>query len=302
MKKEFLNYPDWQDTADTLHMYLQIVGKVKLARCFERPEWAHVRMYLTIDGLTTGIIPGDKVPFEILFDLHKHRVEVRSADGRDIVIPLVNNLPVAEFYREILKALDYVGSPTAINVRPQEFYDPVDFDKDEKHCSYDSIAARLFLDNLHFAFHAINRFLSPFRGKVDFPAYYFGTMDLSGIVYSGESAPIDRKGVISRRAFDERCCEFGFWPGDWRAPSPSFFVMPYPFIESIGEDAGLLEPDGAVFVPEKKEFFFTLEDAFSYEDSSDAVSQFMRNSFDILQKQSRWNDLDWIMKPLSREE
>ena len=298
MKKEFLNYPDWQDTADTLHMYLQIIGKVKLERCFKRPEWAQVRLYLTIDGLTTGIIPGDRVPFEILFDLHKHRVEVRSADGKDIVIPLVNDLSVAEFYREMLKALEYVGSPTQINVRSQEFYDPVDFDKDEKHHSYDSIAARLFLDNLHFAYHAMTEFMSPFRGKVDFPAYYFGTMDLSGIVFSGESAPFSRKGVISEPAFDERCCEFGFWPGDPRMGQPSFYVMPYPFIENIGEYSDMLEPDGAIFLPEKKEFFFTLENAFSYEDSSLAVRQFFRNSFDIVQKLAPWKQLDWIMKPL----
>lgn len=298
MAGTFLNYPDWQRTADTLHMYLQTIGKIKLARCDKRPERAHVRMYLTADGLTTGIVLGDASPFEISLNMRAHYVEAHNSKGKRICFPLEDGFSVAAFYKQMMHALEYIGSPTQINVRSQEFYDPVDLDDDEKHHSYDKNAVSLFLDNLHFAYGALMKFISPFRGKINIPAYYFGTMDLSCIVYSGEPAPYGLDTVISSRAFDERNCEFGFWPGDSHAAEPSFYALPYPFVNNIEGNEAMLHPDKAVFTPEKSEFFLTLKDAFSYKDPTDAVVSFLRSSFDITQKLKKWDNLDWITHPL----
>lgn len=303
MNTKFLNYPDWQKTADTLHMYLQIVGKIKLQRCESRPEWAHARIYLTVDGLTTGIMPGNPYPFEIAFNLRKHQVEVHSNEGKYVAIPLRDGLSVARFYQQISVALKYIGSPTHINVCPQEFYDPVEFDLDEKHHSYDTEAVRLFLDNLLFAYRALMKFMAPFRGKINNPAYYFGTMDLSCTVYSGQPVPFSCPAArISAPAFDERYCEFGFWPGDFRQHQPSFYVLPYPFISDLESNESMLRPDKAFFVSEKKEFFLTLNDAFSYGNPIGAILEFLHSSFDILQEIKRWDNLDWIIHPLSYEE
>lgn len=299
MEKIFLNYPDWRDTADTLHMFLQMMGKVKLERCDKRPEWAHTRLYLTIDGLTTGIIPGNKASFDISFNVRKHQVWFRNMEGRNTFIPLKNGLTVASFYRQMMQALEYIGSPTKINVRPQEFYDPVDFDKDEKHHIYNKEAVLIFFNNLHFAYKAMKRFLAPFRGKVDLPACYFGTMDLSSILYSGEPAPFPTNGIISSRAFDERDCEFGFWPGDNNFPKPAFFILPYPFISDIKGNENMLKPEKAIFSSEKNEFFLTLEDAFSYDDPFEAVTRFFSSSLEIVQKIDAWKHYEWITTPLS---
>ena len=299
MEQRYLNYSDWKATADTLHMLLQIIGKVKLEQCDKRPEWAHIRQFLTVDGFTTGVINGENSPFEILVNFRKHHIELRNALGKYVIIPLKDGISIAEYYQQIMNALDYIGSPTKINVRSQEFYDPVDLDKDHKHHTYDKEAVVLFQDNLLFAYKALNRFMAPFRGKVDFPAYYFGTMDLSCIVYSGEPAPYGKNVAISSHAFDERNCEFGFWPGDTRSDKPSFYVMPYPFISSIEGNDGMLKPDKAVFTPERKEFFLTLEDAFSYKDPMEATIDFLNSSFDILQKVEKWEHLDWITHPLT---
>ena len=303
MDRAFLDYTEWQSTADTLHMLLQIVGKVKLARCDQRPEWAHARLYLTVDGMTTGIIPGDNSSFlELIVNFRKHHIEVRNNKYEYVKIPLKNGVTIAEYFKQIVEALKFIGSPTELNVRSQEFYDPVELDKDDKHRHYDEKAVVLFLENLLFAYKATSKFVSPFRGKIDFPAYYFGTMDLSAIVFSGEPAPFANKGKISYHAFDERNLEVGFWPGDPRATKPSFYAMPYPFLSSLKGHEGMIHPAKAVFVPEKKEFFFTLEDALSYDDPVEAVNTFYKSCFNIVQKIKRWDNLDWIIKPLEYSE
>lgn len=302
MTKTFLNYPDWQDTADTVHLMLQMSGKVKVARCDKRPEWAHVRQYLTADGFTTGLIPGDAYPFEIVFNFREHRVEFKNSEGVNTTIPLENGVTIAQFYERFMKALELIGSPTAINIHPQEFYDAIDFDKDEIHHTYDEKAVMSWIQNLHFAYGALMKFLAPFRGKVDAPAYYFGTMDLSGNVYSGQSAPLGVDNEITQYAYDERCFEVGFWPGDISIPLASFYVMPYPFISDVGENEKLLQPYKARFVPEKKEFFLTLEDAFSYPDPEARVVEFFNSAFDIVQNLKKWKDIEWIAKPLAYKE
>ena len=299
MNKKFLNYTDWQGTADTLHMYLQMLGKVKLMRCHQRPEWAHVRFYLTVEGVSTGIIPGDNSPFEIQANFMKHLVVFRNGNGKVVTFTLQDGLSVMEFYKQFMKGLEEIGSPTAINVRAQEFYDPIDFDKDTKHHHYDKEAVKLWHQNHLFAYEALRGFLSGFRGKVDGPAYYFGTMDLTGIVYSGESAPFGMNKPISDHAFDERYFECGFWPGDVNYPRPAFYGLPYPFISDIKGNDHLIRPAMAIFKPEKKEFFLTLEDALAYDDPFDAVHQFLQSSFDIMQKVRPWQHLNWITTPLT---
>lgn len=299
MNKKYLTYPEWQATADTLHMILQIAGKIKLERSYQNPEWAHARLYLTIDGLTTGIIPGDSSAFEIFFNFRKHHVEVRNAENQYTLIPLKEGLTVADFYAQLNKALEYIGSPTAINTRSQEFYDFVELDKDTKHYAYDEKSVVYFLDNMIFAYQALNKFVAPFRGKIDYPAYYFGTMDLSCILYSGEPAPYGHAGAITPHTFDERCCEFGFWPGDVRSSVPAFYVLPYPFISSIEEYEEMLKPQGAIFLPEKKEFFLPLQDAFCTDKPIDTCVTFFESCFDILQKLQKWEHLEWFTTPLT---
>lgn len=299
MKKEFLNYSQWQDTADTLHLLLQMAGKVKLERCDMRPEWAHVRLYVTTEGLSTGLIPGIDAPFEIFFNLRKHEVDVRSANGKYVMIALSDDFPVCDFYRELMRALEFIGSPTIINLHPQEFDVSVEFDKDTLHRSYDIRAIAIFLDNLLFAHECLESFVSPFRGKVTFPACYFGSMDLSASVYSGQCVPYKGEDRIAAIGYDEQCCEFGFWAGDTEQPSPSFYVMPYPFLSGIEGYEALLKPNEATFSSEKQEFFFTLEDAFSHEYPKEAVKRFCQSSFEILQKVQRWEHIKWITKPLA---
>lgn len=298
MRLQFLNYPEWQETADTLHLFLQMAGKVKVMRSVPRPEWAHVRLYLTTEGLSTGLIPADRIFFTILFDFHSHQVEFCTSEGEKTAIRMKNGLSVAAFYEEFYTALRRLGVPTAIDPRPQEFYEPINFDRDEKHRTYDKEAVALWHNNLLFASRALMKYVSAFRGKVDYPAYYFGTMDLTCVVYSGEPAPYQKRGPVMPYAFDERFVECGFWPGDAHFLQPAFYVMPYPFLAGLDGYEKDLQPEKAFFKPEKKEFFLTLEDALSYSDPVATVAGFCRKSFDIVQQIHPWKQLEWITKPL----
>ena len=189
MEKRFLNYPDWQATADTLHLYLQVAGKVKLERSYPEPEWGHVRMPLTVQGIGTGIIPGPDTNFEIYFNLRQHHVDVQNSNYIRTRIELSDGLSVADFYGQLMGALELIEASTSINTDPQEFHDPVPFDSDTRHSTYDKQAVELFLDNLHFAHRSLGQFFGPVRGKVFAPSYWFGTMDLSGTIFSGQSEP-----------------------------------------------------------------------------------------------------------------
>lgn len=299
---DYLKYTDWQEVADTLHLLLQMTGKVKLRHSDKRPEWAHIRQYLTLDGITTGLIPGDPVSFEISFNFRKDQVEFRSYNGKSEIIPLEDGKSVGAYYRQFTAALKKIDASTDIEVHPQEFYDPLDMDKDEKHHSYSRKPIMLWLDNMQFAYKALNQFLAPFRGKITSPAYYFGTMDLSCRVFSGELAEWGKPGKVMPYNFDERSYECGFWPGDPDFPEPAFYSMPYPFLKDLKGNEKYLRPDKAYYKPEKKEFFLTLKDILNYPNPEKMIVDFCRSGFDIIQEISRWKNLDWITRPLEYPE
>lgn len=301
INKTTLSYSEWKETADTLHMYLQMAGKVKVERNDKCAEWAHVRLYLTPTGLTTGLIPGNPEPFSICFNLRKSKVLFICGD-REEIIELKNGVSVADFYKQFMAALDKLGVSTAIDTKPQEVADPIDFTKDSVHHTYDEHVVKIWLDNMLFAYSGLMRFIAPFRGKIIYPSFYFGTFDLSCCVYSGESAPYGIKSAISQFAFDERLFECGFWPGDASFNTPAFYALPYPFLSSIGSNEKLLKPAKAYFKPAKKEFLFTLEDAFSYKDPIKAVNDFCESSFLISQLSEPWKEIKWITKPLDYPE
>lgn len=296
MEKTFLNYPDWQDTADTIHLFLQVAGKVKVERCAPRPEWEHVLLYLLPDGLTTGLIPGDNSPFSVFFDFRQHQVEFRNGEGKRVDIPLEDGLSVADFYKQFNNALVQLGSPTPLCVKAQQFYEPVDLDKDEKHHTYDKIAIRKWLQSLFFAYKAMSLYLAPFHGKIHYPAYYFGRMDLSCMVFNGELVATPSGNKIVNKALDEGMYACGFWPGDISSPQAAFYALSYPFIEDLNDNTVLLQPDKAIFKPDKKEFFLALEDAFSYPDPEKAVVSFFKSGFDTLQQIQPWRNLNFVSK------
>jgi hypothetical protein len=297
MKLYIRKYSEWRDTAETIHLLLQMMGKVKLSHMEAQPEWNHVLLLLTPRGFTTGLIPNGGDAFAIDLDLYESELRVATISGRVREFPIVSDTPVSRYFSDFMDILRDVMCETEIYTGPQEMSVTTPFDEDHAPRVYDREAAvGFFLMNV-FAYEEIYRFISPFRGKRILPSFFWGTFDMTGVLFGGEEAPWPGEGIIEAAAFDENMMEFGFWPGDSNVDEPTFYILTYPFPAKDYTEAGI-RPDKAVFSTGKSEFFLTLRDALSYADPSAALQDFFKSGYEIFSKGQGWGACDWIEKPL----
>lgn len=289
-----IDYNEWAETAYTLHMITQMMGKVKLARMPAQPEWGHVVLYFTAQGLTTGLIPNGENSFSVSLNLDTSTVFAQTVSGETAGLSLRGNTSVSEYYNDFQKMLHTLACDTPINALPQEMSTRIPFYDDRTKRDYDGCAARDFFRMYVYARNALLRFTSPFRGKKLLPAFFWGTFDVSAILFSGKPSPYPGGGVIGTNGFDEQFIEFGFWAGDENLAAPSFFIMPYPFIK----DDMAAAPDRAVWSPQKMEYFLSLEDALSYPEPDAAIDTFFRSAFNRVTKHEDWQCVDWFTRPL----
>jgi hypothetical protein len=223
-----LPYEAWRDTKDTLHMYLQIVGKVRLALAPMEPQWAQVPLYVTARGLNTSPIPHPNGVFDIDVDLIAHAVSVRTAQGALERVALEPR-SVADFYALLMGALETAGVPVTVTERPSEVANPIAFPEDVEHASYEPEWAHRFWRALVSVDSVIKEHRARFRGKVSPVQFFWGSFDLAYTRFSGRPAePPPNADVITRNSADaEEACA-GFWPGDERLPEPAFFAYTYP--------------------------------------------------------------------------
>jgi hypothetical protein len=234
MSWEPLPYEAWKDTRDTLHMQLQVVGKVRLALSPFEPQWANVPLYLTGRGLTTSTIPHPSGEiFDIDLDLVDHGLAVRTGSGRVERVPL-DTTPVAAFYAETMAALERAGVPVEISTLPSEVSDPIPFPDDTRHATYDRDAVTRFWRVLLDAEAVLREFRAHQRGKALPVELWWGTLDLAVSVYTGKAVePLQDAGVIGRLGGDAEVYCTGFWPGDERVADPAFFAYRYPKPEGL---------------------------------------------------------------------
>lgn len=226
-----LRVADWADTRDTLHMWTQIVGKVRMAHTPPLNHWWHVTLYPSARGLTTSAIPvGDGV-LEIEFDFLEHRLSLRTSDGRHREVALTAK-PVALFYRETMDALAELGVPTRIHAVPNEVERAIPFAEDEEHRSYDPAAAQLFWRQLLQADRVFGRFRGEFVGKASPVHFFWGAMDLAYTRFSGRVAPPHPGGApncppsVMREGYSHELASCGFWPGG--GDEGAFYAYAYP--------------------------------------------------------------------------
>ena len=223
----------WKDTCTTLHMWTQIVGKVRLALTPLLNHWWNVPLYVTTRGLTTSAIPYRDRPFELRFDFLDHQLVLQTSDGPPKLLPL-SPMAVADFYQKVMAMLRSSGIEVKIWRMPVEVPDPIPFDEDRVHASYDPEAAHRFwkiLLNVHCVFE---EFRSRFTGKCSPIHFFWGSFDLAVTRFSGRPAP-ERPGAdrITREAYSHEVSSVGFWPGSgvitdaafysYAAPEPSGF-------------------------------------------------------------------------------
>ncbi len=203
----------WRATRDTLHMWTQIVGKVRLGLAPRLNHWWQVPLYVSARGLTTSAILHGGRALEIRFDLCEHDLVVETSDGRRKAMPLVPR-SVGSFYRELMAVLAALDVHVHVWTTPVEVPDPVPFDEDEEHASYDADAAHRFFLALVRADEALREFAAGFVGKQSPVQLFWGSFDLAYTRFSGRRAP-ERPGAdrVTREAYSHEVMSFGFWPG-----------------------------------------------------------------------------------------
>ena len=228
-----LPYPAWRDTAATLHLWTQIVGKVRLALTpWVNHSW-QVPLYVTARGLGTSPIPSRAEVFEMEFDFIEHSLLVRASWGSKRTITLEPQT-VADFHRRVVESLDDMGIAVRIGEMPNEIANPVAFSQDRSHASYDAEAAHAFWRALLQADRLFKLFRSGFLGKVSPVHFFWGSFDLAVTRFSGRPAPPHPGGVpslpdaVAREAYSHEVSSAGFWPGSDAFPQAAFYSYAYP--------------------------------------------------------------------------
>jgi hypothetical protein len=228
-----LDYAGWCDTALTLQLWTQIVGKIRLALAPWRNHGWQVPLYVTARGLGSSGIPAGAEMIDIEFDFVDHRLVCRSSNGQLRHVAL-RAMTVAAFYREVMETMTALGVEVRINRLPNELPDPIPFDEDALHASYDGEAAHRFWKALVQINRVFGRFQSGFIGKVSPVHFFWGSFDLAVTRFSGRTAPLHPGGVpglpddVTREAYSHEVSSAGFWPGSDGFPQAAFYSYAYP--------------------------------------------------------------------------
>jgi hypothetical protein len=287
-----LPFSEWKETAKTLHMWTQVVGKVRLALSpWTNHSW-HVTLYLTARGLTTSPIPFRDRVFEIRFDFVSHELRLLTSDGGLRTIPL-RAQTVAEFYRAVMDALRDLGIEVQINTTPNEVDPAIPFEKNEGDSAYDPEAANRFWRVLLQTDRVFKEFRSEFCGKCSPVHFFWGSFDLAVTRFSGRRAPQHPGGVphlpdaVTREAYSHEVSSLGFWPGNEMMPDPVFYSYAYP--EPRGFSEAKVEPPFAKYNPQLKEFVLPYDQMRQAESPDAALLQFARSTYEAACALGDWD-------------
>lgn len=300
-----LPYEAWKDTCATLHLWTQIVGKIRLAQM----EWInhswHVTLYVTARGLTTMPMPYGTRIFQIDFDFIDHRLNILTHDGATRAIPL-RPMSVAAFHRELFAALDDLGLEIRIHGTPNELVDPIPFEQDEVHAAYDPIYVNRFWLALSQTERVFQQFRSRFGGKVSPIHFFWGSFDLAMTRFSNEVAPVHPGGTpnlpdwVTREAYSHEVSSAGFWPGSDAFPTPFFYSYAYP--EPEGFSQAVIQPETAYYSDMFREFILPYETMRAAADPDAALLAFLQSTYDVAANLGGWDrgSLDCELPPESR--
>jgi hypothetical protein len=275
----------WEDTYHTLHMWTQVVGKVRMALTPLHNHWWNTTLYVNTTGLTTSPIPYHGEMFEIQFDFVNHQLEIRTSYGLSRGLVLAPK-SVAAFYHELLSALRAIGIEVKINTKPQEVLDPIPFEQDEMHRSYDPEYANRFWRILLSAHLAFEEFRARFTGKSSPVHFFWGSFDLASTRFSGRPAS-PRKGVITSEAYSHECSSVGWWPGSRELKGAAFYAYTAPSPPGIGEQR--VRPDAAFFHKQLGEFLLTYDDVRRASSPSAELLAFAESTYEAGAELAGWD-------------
>ena len=277
----------WKDTCATLHMWTQIVGKIRLALTPLVNHWWNVPLYVSARGLTTSSIPYSTGSFELSFDFIEHQLVLQMSDGSIKKLPLAPRT-VAAFYHQIMDMLRSAGIEVHIWRMPVEIPDPIPFDEDAAHASYDPESANRFWRILTTVEHVFNEFRSGFVGKSSPVHFFWGSFDLAVTRFSGRPAP-PRPGadVITREAYSHEVSSVGFWPGSGNIDGPAFYSYAAP--EPQGFRGARVQPDAAHYDTQLSEFILMYDDVCKLPSPSGALLDFCQSTYVAAATLGKWD-------------
>ncbi|MCX2729919.1 DUF5996 family protein [Saccharopolyspora sp. NFXS83] len=285
-----LRVDEWADTRETLQLWTQIVGKVRLALAPMMNHWWQVALYVSPRGLTTSAVPHGSGNFDAEFDFCDHVLRIRSADGgqREVVL---EPKPVALFYRETMAALDELDLTTSIHAAPNEVAQAIPFDEDTAHASYDAASAHLWWRQLVAANRVFGEFRAEFLGKVSPVHYFWGAMDLAVTRFSGRPAPPHPGGApncpdeVMVEGYSHELSSCGFWPGG--DGEGLFYSYAYP--EPAGFAEHPVRPADAAYFPDLGEFVLPYEAVRTADDPDAMLLEFLRSTYAAAAQNGDWD-------------
>jgi hypothetical protein len=287
-----LNWADWQATADTLHLWTQIVGKVRLRLTPIVNHWWGVVLYVNSRGLTTSAIPYGRRTFDVSFDFIDHVLRIDTSDGAREQFALAP-MPVAAFYAEFFARLARLGIDVHIWPMPVEIPNAVPFTDDRSHATYDPVMAQRFWQALVQSHRVFQAFRARFLGKASPVHFFWGSFDLAATRFSGRRAPPypgtapNVANWVMREAYSHEVSSAGFWPGNGGYGRAAFYCYAYP--EPASFAAAQLKTPGAFYDPQLKEFVLPYDAVRSAADPDAALTSFLQESYEAAANGASWD-------------
>ena len=287
-----LPFEEWRETLATVHMWTQVVGKVRLAQAPHVNHWWQVPLYVTPRGLTTSPMPSGQRTFQIDFDFigHRLRIETHEGDARELALA---PRTVADFYGEFMSRMGELGLDVKVWTTPVEVENPIPFEQDETHKSYDAEYVERFRRALVQADRVFQRFRSGFAGKCSPVHFFWGSFDLAVTRFSGRPAPRHPGGIpnlpdaITREAYSHEVSSAGFWPGGAMGGEPMFYSYAYPAPE--GFSAAAVEPREARWDAALGEFVLGYADVRGAPDPEARLLAFLASTYAAAADLARWD-------------
>jgi Family of unknown function (DUF5996) len=282
-----LSWQDWGPTAQTLHRYLQVIGKIQLALSPRLPEWQQASLRVTGTGIgSQTMVVGDRA-MTITADLIGHQVRFALSDGGRQMRPL-DGCTVAEFWRDSLGILERLGISVTLNPKQQELPDPLSCDTDTAQRTYDPDAVSAFYRASVLVHNALQFHREGFWGKQTQVSFWWGGFDQSVVRFSGRAVdPPGNSNLIYRVAMDEEQHEVGFWPGDDASPEPVFYAFTYPM--PAGIEAAAVSPSAAAWSEHKSEFLLPYDAVRASSDPAAAIRDFARSTYEAGAMLGNWD-------------
>lgn len=283
---------EWRETYATLHLWTQIVGKIRLTRSpWLNHSW-HVALYVTPRGLTTSPIPNDAGTFQIDFDFIDHVLRIATSEGRQRQFALPGH-SVASFFATVKTELAELGIAVAIDETPNELPDPIPFPQDTVHASYDAGAVQRFQKILVNADRVFKHFRTGFLGKASPVHFFWGSFDLAVTRFSGRAAPRHPGGVphlpdaVATEAYSHEVSSAGFWPGGGAVDYPAFYSYAYP--EPQGFRTAAVMPEAAFFSEALSEFVLPYDAVRTAADPDAALLAFLQSTYEAAANAAKWD-------------